>query len=97
MWEKLLALALELAVATEGEEPCLKFWLGLSLFHLAEHPHTEMGKNLGQSHEPWPETPGPSSWWFQRGLWGPTGTQIAQDQCWPPAGTQGIFPSRNLW
>lgn len=88
-----------LDIRTWGSHGRRVLWLnllGLSLLHLAKPPHTEMGKNLGQSHEPWPETPGPSSWWFQHGLWGPTGTQTGQDQCWPPAGTPGIFLSQNL-
>ena len=33
-----------------GRDNWLKFWPELSLFHLAKPPHTEMGKNLGQSH-----------------------------------------------
>ena len=36
-----------------GGDPWLKCWPELSLFPLAKPPHTEMGKNLGQSHEPW--------------------------------------------
>ena len=36
-----------------GRDTWLKFWPELSLFHLAKPPHTEMGKNLGQSREPW--------------------------------------------
>lgn len=91
VWEELLGFALELAAAPEAEAALAQMLAWLSLLHLAKAPHTEKGKNVDPSHEPCPETPGLASWWFQHGLSDPSGIQIAQDPCWPRAGTSGIF------